>query len=368
MSRHEVDSVLAELGAELSLEESQAEAEARRRRVISRMQRVNVELVREGQKLRWLRWGVGGGLVAGVAAAVAFGALGPFSPKMNMNAPAVAQASSSVSIPLRTEMTRGSVVRVTQKSKERLGLGDSLILEEENVLETEDDSHARVHGGRGLDIDVGPGSRVVVGAVDAKTGAAKIQLSRGFVNCSVDPAGKGPKLAVVTPDAIVEVKGTVFSVEVTGEGSSSRSCVRVERGLVRVTRAGAVEEVGAGQSSGCEVPVSEAEAVPVSEAEAVRASEAEAALVTAQQEAPEKPRSSSLNPLVRGASEESRLPALAVQNSLFARALAAERQGDLTEAEGQLSELLRRFPDSPLLADAEAARVRIRKRQAELSP
>jgi hypothetical protein len=358
MSRQEVDSVLVELGTEVALEEPQAEAEARRRRMISQMQRVNVELVREGQKLRWLRLGVGGGLVAGVAAAVAFGALGPLSPKVDMSLGGIVQASSAssipeaASIPLRTEMTKGSVTRATDKVKERLGLGDSLILEEEHVLVTEDDSHARVHGGRGLDIDVGPGSRVVVGAVDAKTGAAKIQLSRGYVSCSVDPAGEGAKLAVVTPDAVVDVKGTIFSVEVLGDGSSTRSCVRVQRGLVSVTRKGTVEQVGAGQASGCEVPAPSSEEAVTTDPPGVK----------------EKPQPSSLKPKIQSATLESGLPSLAVQNSLFARALAAERQGNLREAEHQLTELLGRFPDSPLLADAEAARARIRKRRAELSP
>lgn len=356
MSTHEVDNALQELGAEIPLEESQAEADARRRRVLSQMQRVNVELVRDGQKLRWLRWGVGGGLVAGVAAAVALSTVGPLSPERESTGAEVAAAPPAFALPLRTEMTRGSVTRVAQKDKQRLGLGDSLVLEEAHVLETEDDSHARVHGGRGLDIDVGPGSRVVVGAVDRRTGATKIQLSRGLVNCSVDPAGKGPKLAVVTPDAVVEVKGTIFSVEVADDGGSSRSCVRVQRGLVSVTRGGRVEQVGAGQSSGCD----EAKAASLeAQVEPVKPVDAQLA---------EGPFPTSRKPAVRAFAEESSLPALAVQNSLFARALAAERQGDLVEAESQLSALLQRFPNSPLLADAEAARDRIRKRRAEATP
>lgn len=354
MSTNEIERSLSELGADVPLEEPQAEADARRRRVLAQMQRVNVDLVRESQKLRWLRWGGGAGLVAGAAAAVALSVVGPFLSRMDATQGAKgASAPAAFSVPLRTEMTKGSVTRVTQKTKQRLGLGDSLVLEAAHELETEGDSRARVHGGRGLDIDVGPGSRVVVGAVDPKTGAAKIQLRRGLVNCSVDPAGEGPKLSVVTPDATVEVKGTIFSVEVLEEGESSRSCVRVQRGLVTVSRIGKVEQVSAGQTSGCDAP----EVAPKVESPEKEEATAQAAL-------PASPR----KPVVRRSASEPALPALALQNSLLARALAAERQGSLEEAESQLSELLERFPNTPLRADAESARSRIRKRGIETKP
>lgn len=351
MSTNEMESVLSELGSETPLEEPQAEAEARRRRVLAQMQRVNVGLVRESQKLRWLRWGGGTGLVAGAAAAVAFSVFGPFSAPIDAT-PGVTVPQASY-VPLRTEMTKGGVMRVTKKTKQRLGLGDSFVLEEEHVLETEVDSRARVHGGRGLDIDVGPDSRVAVGAVDPKSGAARIQLQRGLVNCSVDPSGAGPKLSVVTPDATVEVKGTIFSVEVQEDGESSRTCVRVQRGLVTVSRSGKVEQVSSGQASGCDTP----EVLP--EVEMPEKEEA-----TAQLTRPVPRRKA----VVRSGANEPGLPALALQNSLLARALAAERQGSLEEAESQLSELLERFPSTPLRADAESALLRIRKRGSETKP
>lgn len=356
MSTNEVERSLSELGSEIPLEESLAEGEARRRRVLLQMQRVNVELVRKGQKLRWLRWGAGAGLVAGAAAAVALSVLGPFSAHMDTT-PGVSTPQTAY-VPLRTEMTKGGVMRVTQKAKQRLGLGDSFVLEEEHVLETEVDSRARVHGGRGLDIDVGPGSRVVVGAVDPKSGAARIQLQRGLVNCSVDPSGAGPKLSVVTPDATVEVKGTIFSVEVLTEGASSRSCVRVQRGLVTVSRSGSVEQVGSGQASGCdplEVAPEEVAREEVEEPVQAKLPAASTNLV-AQRSASEAGKPSPA------------ISSLALQNSLLARALAAERLGHLKEAESQLSELLDRFPSTPLRADAETALARIRKRAIETRP
>lgn len=365
MTTNEIDRTLKELGAEILLEEPQAEADARRRRVVSQMQRVNVGLVRESQKVRWLRWGVGGGLAVGAAAAVALFILGPFASPTGPNGaemPAALPGGSALptaNVPLRTEMTKGSVTRVTQKAKQRLGLGDSLVLEEEHMLETESDSHARVHGGRGLDIDVGPGSRVVVGAVDPKSGAARIQLQRGLVNCSVDPIGQGPKLSVVTPDATVEVKGTIFSVEVTEEGRSSRTCVRVTRGWVSVARQGKVEQVRAGQASGCDAP----ETTPEEETVAIKTSAA-ATEREVQPNSPPLPR----EPTTRSSASEPALSSLALQNSLLARALAAEREGRLGAAESQLSELLERFPSTPLRADAEASRARIRKRSTDQSP
>ncbi len=357
MNADELSRALGELGADVRVEEPQAAADARRRRVVSQMQRVNVELVRENQKVRWLRLGVGGGLVAGAAAAVALFVLGPLGkPPESTEGGATAAAPLMPFVPLRTEMTRGSVTRVTGTGKERLGLGDSLVLEEAQALETQENSHARVHGGRGLDIDVGPGSRVVVGALEPKTGAARLELQRGLVSCSVDPAGVGPKLSVITPDATVSVKGTIFSVEVMDDGESTRSCVRVQRGLVEVARGGRVEKVSAGQSSGCaqaEVPAEDSAASPEGQPEARPARPSEAPLSSRTQS--------------KG-SNDGGLPSLARQNSLLARALAAEREGRLMQAESQLTELLEQFPSTPLRVDAETARTRIRKRMTETTP
>jgi TolA-binding protein len=136
--------------------------------------------------------------------------------------------------------------------------------------------------------------------------------------------------------------------------------VRVQRGWVTVTRSGKVEEVRAGQASGCEprenAPEESTAALTLEQA--VGAEEAVDVV-------PAAPNSSSKSTTRTGAGEPA-LSSLAQQNSLLARALAAERNGKHAEAESQLSRLLSRFPSTPLRADAEAARARIRKRQAEL--
>jgi len=72
------------------------------------------------------------------------------------------------------------------------------------------------------------------------------RLARGAARFEVDPAA-GTAVAVETPDAVIEVVGTVFSVAVRDEGRS-RTEVVVERGTVRVVHDGEAVIVSAGES------------------------------------------------------------------------------------------------------------------------
>ncbi len=72
------------------------------------------------------------------------------------------------------------------------------------------------------------------------------RLSRGSARFEVDPAA-GTAVAIETPDAVIEVVGTVFSVAVRDEGRL-RTEVTVERGKVRVVHEGEAVIVVAGES------------------------------------------------------------------------------------------------------------------------
>jgi hypothetical protein len=97
------------------------------------------------------------------------------------------------------------------------------------------------------------GARVVVdgGAQGAKLKLASsrsderaLELAQGRVVLDVDPLAPGQTLSIVTDDARVTVHGTLFLVERTAGGTA----VAVERGVVRVARAGReVVQLTAGQ-------------------------------------------------------------------------------------------------------------------------
>ncbi len=234
---------------------------------------------------------------------------------------------------------------------ETLTVGVSQQLDDEAVLEVPVGGSARVQGGRGLDIHIEESSQVSFTQPISSPGAQELTLRRGTVNCSVEPSGTGMKLSVVTPDARVVVKGTVFSVKVVELGTRTRTCVRVERGIVAVTREGETKDVTQGETSGCsELPApaslvgSGRQASPV--AEVVEVSPAASSQVAKKHVA--TPSSSSL----------------ALQNGLFARGLAAEREGQLIKAERELTHLLQQYPETPLRTDVELALRRIVNRRA----
>lgn len=347
MNPSDLDRALSAMGTEVDATESSERADARRRRVVAHMQRVNAEFASAAQRTRWRRWVIAAGLPAATAAAAAIALFSLRSESVQGAVPdgaVQAAGRSPVFVPLRSEMTQGSVLHRMNGGVQSLGLGDSPVLGVADAIETQDGSRARLHGGRGLDIELGPASRLVLGEIQDETGATRLRLEHGRVSCSVDPTGEGPKLAVVTPDAIVEVKGTVFSVELLGQADDLRTCVRVQRGLVSVKRGAVVEGLGAGQSSGCAAQVSDLEVE-----EELGEGEAESA-------------AASTSPPDRTSSEESTLPQLSslpTQNGLFARGLAAERRGELVSAERTLRQLLSQYPETPLRPDVEAALERI---------
>ena len=161
----------------------------------------------------------------------------------------------------------------------------------------------------------------------------RIALNRGTVELDVPPLKHGATLSVTTPNAVVTVHGTRFSVQYAADNT----CVRVREGVVSVMRGGGKRErLTVGQSSGCQLPT-----VKKVAAEAARQPLQE---VVTSRTAP-KPKSAS--------------GTLTQENALFRRALAAEQRGDLSKAETNLRRLLQRYPDSPLSGEAHRVLARV---------
>lgn len=178
------------------------------------------------------------------------------------------------------------------------------------------------------------------------TATQRFALLRGGAHLHVAKLAAGERFVVDTPNAEVEVRGTVFGVRIEPATAAckARTTVSVDEGRVEV-RAGDTRKAlfpGERWTSPCEAPPAEAHAddppprarsVVVSTPHAVRASRArEAARV---------------------------VPALGEQNDLYAAAEAARRGGRAGEAIAAYSRLLARFPNGQLAESALVERARL---------
>ncbi len=349
MNKEKLAESLISMGQEVELKESVEEAALRRARIAGHLQGISAQLVKE-RSARRIRL-AGFACAAAILLSWGFYSVRDQATSLDPAAEAAIQARDSVTSPLRVQVERGEVMHRVAARGETLAVGVSQQLENDAVLEIPVGGSARVQGGRGLDIHIAESSQVSFTQPNSSQGAQELTLRRGTVNCSVEPSGTGMKLAVVTPDARVVVKGTIFSVKVVELGTRTRTCVRVEQGIVAVTREGETEDVAQGESSGCsEVPASaplvgsDHQDPPV--AELVEVPPAASSQVATKHVV--TPNSSSL----------------ALQNGLFARGLAAEREGQLLQAERELSRLLQQYPETPLRTDVELALRRIVTRRA----
>ncbi|MEO8899889.1 MAG: FecR domain-containing protein [Polyangiaceae bacterium] len=188
-------------------------------------------------------------------------------------------------------------------------------------------------------------------------------LAQGVLRATVAKLKPNERFIVRTPDAEVEVRGTVFRVEVVDPdpncSAGARTRVTVTEGLVEVRGAGASTYVHPGETwpAGCQasvpVPAEPTLAASESRPKARRTSVGHHSL------------SASTSPLeaseADGPTLEPQLAkegsSIAQQNELFADAAAARRQGDSALAISTFELLLRRYPTSPLAEGAAVQRM-----------
>ena len=168
--------------------------------------------------------------------------------------------------------------------------------------------------------------------LDFKRPHRTIALTQGKIALSVPKLGKNATLSVATPDAVITVHGTSFSVMFQND----RTCVKVSEGIVSVARETGYEELVAGQESGCEPPRS-----------------------TQSTEAQQSEIQSSAK------SAPSRRGTLTVENRLFERALAAEQARRWQDAEIAAKRLLTRYPHSPMASEAGRVLGRVKAERAK---
>ena len=216
------------------------------------------------------------------------------------------------------------------------------------VLSSGEVSAARVTTASGVRIELAERTEVDLGSLDGQSRSTALRLVSGAVECRVPPLAPGEQFSVITRGAEVIVHGTVFSVRrSSGDGEP---CVRVSEGRVTVRHATGSAELDPGDSYGC------AESKPSAASEARNAespSRADAPRAPETAATPERsrpPRSERRTEI----NKESRTGTLEKENLLLSRALSAERAERRELARSLFSELLQRYPGSPLSPEARA--------------
>lgn len=210
------------------------------------------------------------------------------------------------------------------------------------MLTASDVSGARVTTAAGVEVELAERTQVDLGALAKEPTRSTLRLVRGAVRCHVPKLSEGQHFSVVTPDAEVVVHGTVFSVRASENGEST--CVRVEEGLVGVTRKGETVNLGPGTSWGCGFGDTPSEA-------SVARGDSEVKAVTPGELAVARPAAGGSNVKLRGTLDQ--------ENTLLKAALRAERSGSHEKARALFSDLLSKYPSSPLAPEARAGLARI---------
>lgn len=312
---HRAELALRALG-ELPVPEASPSAEARRRRqVVDRLEQLGREGAQAAPRRRWWRLGVAALVLTASAAAATLLVTGVGQ-----------QREPAQPAPVEHAMTRGSEVK------------------------TEPGSTVQLKSALGAKISVAGSSELRLTGGDAAGGIERVELSLGSIQVKVPKLGAQRQFRVSTPDTLVIVHGTEFSVTVRkdAEGRTNTS-VEVTSGRVEVRKQQAVEFLDAGAAwSSRAIPASAA----LGEAVAAASNDAPSA----------RPKAASAAARHVASAAEPPRGNLAQANALLSAALEASRQGNDTLALTRLDELLRRYPDSPVADSARVERFRTLRR------
>lgn len=315
---HRADVALRAL-AELPVPEASPHVEAlQRRKIIERLERLQVEGSRAAPPKRlWrhaipIRRGMAAIALAAVAAAAAV--LVTRAPESSTEPAAHLAQPPATLAPAERPLATGSEVK------------------------TEVGSTVQLKTTLGAKISVAGSSELRLAGSEASGTIERVDLALGSIRVKVPKLGAKRQFRVSTPDTLVIVHGTEFSVTVRKDAAGLlNTVVEVTSGRVEVRKKQGVEFLGAG-------------AAWSSRESAATAASAGKSVATGTP----PPAASPAVPAPRGT--------LAQANALLASALEASREGNDTLALARLDELLRRFPDSPVADNARVERFRTLRR------
>jgi hypothetical protein len=310
-----------------------ARAEARRNRIVPRLEAHLVHHAARRRRLRRARAGT-------LALAAALFGLTVF----HVTRPRQIVAER----PEEIRAVEGRLLHRVSGAEHTVLAGDRLVEPVAGELRTDGTSGASLETEGGLRMDLDANSEVSLADMAEKRADRRVELIGGQLACAVPKLAPGSSFAVVTPNAKVVVHGTKFTVKVdSSEAGVTRTCVRVREGLVAVHHAAGTAMLHANEAWGCP------ESPPVAVAPAPIAA-AEPAMKAAT--APRVVRRSAPTNTPPPASRDG---TLGRETALLQSALAAEREGRRVTAMGSLTELISHYPESPLLPEARAALRRV---------
>jgi hypothetical protein len=220
-----------------------------------------------------------------------------------------------------------------------------VVLGKGNRIAVREGGHAVLAFSTGTELSVDERAEMAV----VEEGRSQIfALNAGSMRAHVAKLGPGERFIVRTPDADVEVRGTIFTVSLVpadsacGGGTVTR--VAVEEGVVVVRAKGSEARVAKGERwpSGCQaapaptvVEIDPPSPRITNEPKGTRTKPAPSSAIT--------PSSSSL----------------AEQNALFAEGLAYKNGGQSSQAIGTFEQFMSKYPSSPLAENAAVERMRL---------
>lgn len=236
-----------------------------------------------------------------------------------------------------------------------------------SIIQSGSAESVEVHFDSGTQLSLAAGTTVTY---EEGTSVRRFSIGRGSVHFKVAKLAKGERFLLQTPDAEVEVRGTVFTTSVVSPTPTCdyRTAVVVDEGVVEVRNGTNVYRLRAGQRwpSDC-VQAVEEPATSHGTAVVHRSHRGERQSPPAQPsnvaaDTQESPAPTLAASAVRSKDmEATSTSALAIQNDMYARACGEMRRGDTARALASFDQLIARFPDSALIESAYAQRLRLLK-------
>lgn len=362
MTRGPLDRVTGLLREAVNQAEEHETTPARRDEAIARL----AEALRERNKRALRRRILIGGLaVAATVTLVGSGFLAARHRSDNVEASELGRVSDPA----------GAVTAVRDGHEAPIGGGDRVL--EGTELRTPESAEAHLEFDTGTQVTLGAASRVRLVEQSKKK---RFAVEAGSFTAKVAKLGPGERFIVTTPDAEIEVHGTMFRVSLATPDDTcavlSRTRLEVTEGVVALRHQGVETRVAAGERwprCASKAPTPSLTATPITTtpnpnlgATATPATPATPNVtpdqpatpnVTATPEQPATPRREGHAP--SHASASSPPSSLAEQNDLFAAAMQDKRAGRVGHAITTLDRLLASYPQGQLAENASVERMRL---------
>ena len=347
---------LARVAAQLLAEEQVDAREPSKNERDRTVDAIRTELSRRAARGRRRRWAFP---LVGVAAAVALLGIGASTLSRHVT---VSSAPPTAPPPVRTaalpaappnaevvaDAVRGTVF--VEENGERVPLrSSSVVARGAKLVAMDGEAIIVLRSGSKVDVE-----HATVASLVEENETELIDVERGAVTSTVTKRGPTQRFLVRTPDAEVEVRGTVFRVSRLEDprcGLQTRVHVDEGRVVVRAGQDGATLEPGGEWVSRC--IVAPAPTVPAPTIAPVARAPLNVAPPATSKSSAEPATASTFAPSAPAASE------LAAQNALFADAMSSKARGDTASALTSLDFLLQKYPRTPLREAAEAQRMKL---------